>query len=523
MEEVASVRSEIKAWEREFQVKHERAPTVDDIREDQYIASKYKLYKKLTKANPPTKLATSKAETSARPATPPRKTERNSSVISKSRALETTSALSSYNPFSPQKTQGKQKELAKAPHAPANPFATPSKAKPKPRMREPSPVYESAPALVLPTNLPPAPPTAVTRARKRLRGEPVSPSPNKDKRRRIVSHDSDASSSGDADEAIGNSSFVADSPLKGSSFKSLFEDASGAPAKVKSALTRTKSTSGLFGPIRSQSVPVEDDLEFLSSSKPQPRPKNNLSLSSKLMTSKDDLHTVRDAAPQASQARAAPSTEGILSNGAKSGKRRLPDSDSEAEQKPFTSALLLPPSPPRENSSQRPIDVLNKGKGKATSRKKTRLDDDDDSDMDGDVKVVSIASRPTQPISTEDDSDIGLDFDPLAWYNRRAADDREEGERVNGTFEVDLPDKLKRVLALSASDIKARDLQEETVAESLIYGRRTTHYEPSKGGEIWDVGDVAKGGQQEEEGIWIGAVDDEDWEGEPVPWEVGEL
>ena len=38
-EDVASVRAEIKAWERGFLDKHERNPTVEDIRENQLIGT----------------------------------------------------------------------------------------------------------------------------------------------------------------------------------------------------------------------------------------------------------------------------------------------------------------------------------------------------------------------------------------------------------------------------------------------------------------------------------------------------
>jgi hypothetical protein len=41
------------------------------------------------------------------------------------------------------------------------------------------------------------------------------------------------------------------------------------------------------------------------------------------------------------------------------------------------------------------------------------------------------------------------------------------------------------------------------------------HYDPAKGGEIWDVG--------EEDQVWEDTEGEDDWEGEGVPWEVGEL
>ncbi|KAE9400523.1 hypothetical protein BT96DRAFT_1018723 [Gymnopus androsaceus JB14] len=510
-ESLSALKAEIKAWERNFQGKHQRAPTVEDIRKNSNIESKYRLYKKLSKAA---------ARTSSSTPPPPKA---SSSILSKSRVLETAAPLSSFNPFSPQKNKGPQKPANNAPPIPANnPFATPTKTKPKPRIREPSPSPVHEPA----SNLPAEPPSAITRARKRLRGEPVSPSPNKEKRRRVMSRpESDDSDSEDDEDTAGNSSFIADSPAKGSSFKTLFEDASGS-TKVKTALTRAKSVSvpaGLFGPIRGQSVPFEDDLDSVLgpvAGKPKQRPKatvNGLSLPSKLVPKKDDLHSTREQ------------PEAIPQSSLTSGKRLLPDSDSESEQvrgNPSTSAtVLIPPSPPpKDASSQRPLDAYNKGKGKATSRKKTKLDSDEDMDSlsDDDVKIVPSESRRARAAADDGQSDFGPEFDPLFQYHHRAGDIHGE-QRASSTFEVDLPDKLKHVLALSSSEIKLRDRQEEHVVESLIYGRRATHYEPSKGGEIWDVGDVEDADTQAQSGIRGDAIEDDDWEGEPVPWEVGEL
>ncbi|KAJ4485926.1 hypothetical protein J3R30DRAFT_3282898 [Lentinula aciculospora] len=534
-EDVASVRAEIKAWERSFYSKNERNPTVDDIRANQQIANRYKLYKKLSKAAASSlNSGTSGGSSSARPS------QRPSSVISKSRALETTSALSSYNPFSPKKDKERQKSLLKTANVPPpNPFATPSKIKIKARGGEPSPSPVHETVRTQSANLPPGPLSAITRARKRLRGEPVSPSPNKDKRRRILTRtnmsrrDSSSSDNGDdSDEEAGNSSFVADSPVKGSSrksFMSLFEDASS-DNKVESALMSKRSTSaglGLFGPIRNHSVPFEDDLESVlgpvdGKLKPRPRSTNSLLLSNKLVTRKDNLYS--DSASQPSHTQVIKDNP---DNNQISGKRLHPDSDSESARsrlkpsKLLTSATgLIPPSPPKDAPSQRSLDALTgKGKGKAP-RKKMKFDDDEDLDsLSDDVKVLANVSRPSGASNDDYDLDAGPEFDPVFWYDRHPR--ISNGERANDTFEVDLPDKLKHVLALSASDITLRAIHEEKVVEGLIYGRRTIHYEPSKGGEIWDVGDVDGVGQQKDAGD--GKVVDEDWEGEPVPWEVGEL
>ncbi|KIM47822.1 hypothetical protein M413DRAFT_439502 [Hebeloma cylindrosporum] len=63
--------------------------------------------------------------------------------------------------------------------------------------------------------------------------------------------------------------------------------------------------------------------------------------------------------------------------------------------------------------------------------------------------------------------------------------------------------------------------EEDRLVKGLLYGRRMTHYDPMKGGEIWDVGEDHQ--LISEEGAQKYTEDEEDWEGEPVPWEMGEL
>ncbi|KAI6047796.1 hypothetical protein EDC04DRAFT_23276 [Pisolithus marmoratus] len=82
-----------------------------------------------------------------------------------------------------------------------------------------------------------------------------------------------------------------------------------------------------------------------------------------------------------------------------------------------------------------------------------------------------------------------------------------------GTFSVDLPDKLRHVLAISPS--QDRNRREERVVRGLLYGDRVDHYDSRRGGEIWDAGEWDDGVRDMET--------EDDWEGEPVPWEVGEL
>ena len=81
-----------------------------------------------------------------------------------------------------------------------------------------------------------------------------------------------------------------------------------------------------------------------------------------------------------------------------------------------------------------------------------------------------------------------------------------------GDFEVNLPDDLRRVLAISPS--KAHTTRDVNMVRSVLYGERISGYGERKGGDIWDVGEIGEVTDSQAE---------DDWEGEPVPWETGEL
>lgn len=245
MDDLATVRAQIKSWERSFKEQHGCPPTVNDIKENNHIAEKYKLYKKLSKAANAPQNPITKGITNPGPSTPPRKTRPKdppSLLLSKSRAIQPSAPLTAFNPFSPEKKQkGKERErstTSRIKDSSSNPFG---KSQPPRRIERQTlspdpfpPIHEtqhsssaSTPPFAL--HLPPVPTSAVSRARKRLRGEPVSPSPVKDKRRRITSQTTipfprltlDAPSSDDEEDAPpeADSSFVDNSPVKPSTNK----------------------------------------------------------------------------------------------------------------------------------------------------------------------------------------------------------------------------------------------------------------------------------------------------------------
>lgn len=202
-------------------------------------------------------------------------------------------------------------------------------------------------------------------------------------------------------------------------------------------------------------------------------------------------------------------------------KRALPDDmdstddRSVATQSGYLNIPLIPPSPPPPDSSK----YSGKGKAKAApvGRKKAKLLRDAGSEGEESVED-EIQVKELDPLAhiPQTKPYVDPDFDEeVHWRTRPRSDDLADTDSSSldpGKFEVNLPDELQRVLAISPDAVK-RDVEEEKVVRGLLYGSRETHYDPSKGGEIWDVGEDSEHADGTEE----------DWEGEPVPWEVGEL
>ena len=193
---------------------------------------------------------------------------------------------------------------------------------------------------------------------------------------------------------------------------------------------------------------------------------------------------------------------------------------------------FLPPSPPRpEDSRPKANGAFDKGKGKASaaafSRKKARLleqlggddagDDSEDNEEDEDhVKLRehswNVFRKQSAPLTDElDDPDFQWPARPLHGPDSPLLGPVEAEE---GVVEVNLREDLKRILALSPE--KRTEDEERKIANAVLYGRREGHYD-ARGLEVWDAGEMSEGAE--------GVRDDgeDDWEGEPVPWEVGEL
>lgn len=404
----------------------------------------------------------------------------------------------------------------------------------------------------------------------------MSPSPNKEKRRRIggaqislpfakltglASLSDEDNDPGDEmdDNAAANSSFVDDSPIKApagnKSFKLLFDEAlplskKGGTAKRKGSLSRSKATAGLFGdridrPVTIAKEEMGQDMgpgSIPGTMKDLRHKKGGAPVPSRSSSSGvDDFFSGDVASPNVLPAqelsRRPPSSE---PPSRASTKRSLSDAEGEYEdahgnlQVTPAAPILIPPSPPPNDASSRATSSF-KGKGKrannANSRKKAKVledmdvDEEDSSEERLPVKLVPRHRSKRRP----EENDADFDTDSILGYatHRAPRKSSHQGQQEDltatllqdqsGKFEVDLPEKLKRVLNISPS--KTRDSIEERVVRGLLSGRRETQYDPAKGGEIWDVGE-----EDEDRGEEAGeSKEDGDWEGEPVPWEVGEL
>lgn len=437
----------------------------------------------------------------------------------------------------------------------------------------------------------------MTRARKRLRGEPVSPSPVKDKRARVGSQralnfSSTLLDSDDEDTRLSHADGAADetfleaTPMKpptgGKSFRVLFDEVLPTPQDASRqpttrTLSRTTSTAprpNVFSNKRARTRAMspsssEDDIDSNGWA-------NGTKLQS-LITSANGFHAVKKPAAQQmllnGRGRTLPvavlpardnlrtekgprvgprdPTRGgktpsgsadAISVGRSTGKRPRSDSrdastggdgaDGSSETKKIDHVLFLPPSPPRpEDSRFKASNAFDKGKGKASaaafSRKKARLleqlggkdagDDSEDSEEDEDhVKLRehswNAPRRQTAIVGDElDDPDFQWPARPLHGPNSPSLGPVQIEE---GVVEVNLREDLKRILALSPE--RRTEEEERRMANAVLYGRREGHCD-AKGVEVWDVGEMSEGAEG------IRGDGEDDWEGEPVPWEVGEL
>ena len=476
-------------------------------------------------------------------------------IPSRLRVVEPTMPLNIFNPFSPQKKHKGKDNQKETDHSIqpglemySNPFdksssrvRTPTRClspNPFPLVNQTQPSFSSS-SSVFALNVPQIPVTAVSRARKRLRGESVSPSPNKDKRRRVIPPTAisfprlNFNVADNDEEPNIDTSFVDNSPLKvpfsGKSFSRLFGE-SAAPLDSLLTVSKTQELSSFCidnvagpsmhgvtnGSKRAKGVLGKRQLTKLDATPPSP-------IHLIFDHPSESLTTLETR--QISQARM------VLNANPLSTKRPFSDDEPEPANIPRTRSPLLPPSPPPSSTSgrasgkplQHNVNLTKKG------RKKMKIDekpDDCDSDDFGLTAALKIVNRKTTKPShaVGDVDDFELDSDSILGYTRFAVPQSLSpitDQQDHGSIEIDLPDKLRSVLALRSSASKSQVSEEDQLVKGLLYGERVTHYDPNKGGEIWDVGEDDLGGLDKDRNIYTDGEDD--WECEPVPWEVGEL
>jgi len=425
----------------------------------------------------------------------------------------------------------------------SNPFGRPNPSTHEDLFPSSHPSQASSSSSTLSLNPLLAPGSAVSRARKRLRGEPVSPSPNKDKRRRVTSQTSlpfprlnlSAPSSDEAEDDLmeGDSSFVGDSPLKlptsGKSYTQLFDekplsvDLFG--AKVKPVAAKQEPESA-----RNNKVSIINGLPKSAARRPGSS-KQTLGESAP-----SDVGRV-NSKPKVPSRLNDKDANSSVSSTRSSVKRVLSDEENATEApKARSKSPLIPPSPPPPDISS----LVNRtGKIKAKTldgggRKKVKVDEarvdsgSEDSELHEPPTKLKIVNRNDMrrrqaAMERDEEEDTVLsDPDPVFGYTRFAAphvSPQQPGDAEEGTVEIDLPDELRRVLALETAASKGKATEEKRILQGLLYGRRAHHYDPHKGGEIWDVGEDYN---VDDENI-ANTEGEEDWEGEPVPWEAAEL
>jgi hypothetical protein len=445
-----------------------------------FLAAKYKLYKKLSKAAA-------------------------NQQITKSRVIESTSALESHNPFSPTK---KTRPPPVDPHSPT------------PTRHVPHFTLETAASET------DAQSGHLFRARKRLRGEPVSPSPQK--RQRVTSlynnafqnstkngpgSDNDNDSEGDEEGLPGSSSFVGDSPVKGAqgvrSFKLLFRENGFGPSHIQNGRPSSESKTKDISFSSADNMDVDD---VFSDKKPALGPgtvpvqrKSSLATRTKLW--KSNLH----AAPDKDKTSVLPQDGSSQASGSNLPLSQKQDQDQDLGVDPPS---LLPPSPPPSHDTLRPDSNQYKagGKGKAPARgvnlksypSKAAASADMD---DGEELRVKIVRRHQAP------ADDDLDLDTFVQRLGVSDDAESPSDTPLSLFSTDGSHTASPSSSNIPSESTTGATQRQAIAH-LLYGRLEGHYHPDKGGEIWDVGELGNGTEND---------GDDDWEGDPVPWEVGDL
>ena len=498
------------------------------------------MYKRLSKSTTSVGAA-QKERTLSHPSTPPRTTRRKHSpsiLLSKSRAVETTTPLAAFNPFSPRKKQkGKERQLPsdneeRRQNLFSN-FESISANQEDGLSLDPFPPTQTPSSSRESLSPSPKPISAVSRARKRLRGEPVSPSPVKEKKRRVKSQNAvlfpclnlDSIGSGDEVDAQDvNSSFVDNSPVKvptsGKLFAQLFTENTLAPTDLFGV---QGNPDNVKADKKNSFIPTRRAAGTESLRKVARKPSRG---GSKIDAFPGHLDT-RPIALAMSRANSELAINQLTD--------KRPDTEvvETVRSLPRSKSPLIPPSPPPSaTANNRPPKHLLKSQA-SKSRKKAKTEKQNTSDSDeveqhAKPKVVKYHTTHIRRAGSDEQFEDSTEYDiDSVFGHTRFGSPRapmpDITQQEGGIIEVNLPDKLQRVLALDSVAPQSRIPDQDNLVKSLLYGRRTTHYDPRRGGEIWDIGEdhftsVDEGGTR-----GTSYAEEEDWEEEPVPWDIAEL
>lgn len=383
--------------------------------------------------------------------------------------------------------------------------------------------------------------TAVKKARKRLRGDIVSPSPKKP---RMVSRtnsglheDSDAAEDDDETEET----YIGESPVKqslnGKDFKLLFEERlptldfsgkKGPFSGTQSVFTTSdkwpKDALHIFPEAKADEArkPLEQSRGKVFSALKKTE-KSKAPTMKSISSGKQPFTAMKSTPESASSVIADSDSRDAVAPRTTRKRSSSEDVDESAANKQTFSDVngcLLPPSPPPSGTTQTSNRTGN-GKGQTKNRKKAKL----------------LANNNLDEDSMEDEQDLQIvDYKPQSkrWARHRDGDDDEEdmtrevlgiagidrfgdvpedgeGETDGAEPDINLPENLRKVLYISSSQARVRE--ERALVDSLLQGGPGSQ---GQRGEVWGIGEVEDATAAITDG-------EDDWAGEGVPWEVGEL
>ncbi|KZV78851.1 hypothetical protein EXIGLDRAFT_783163, partial [Exidia glandulosa HHB12029] len=450
-------------------------------------------------------------------------------------------------------------------HVVHNPFATPPKPKSRTksrakRERSSSPDddddVDSFFPPIRPTNVLAPKDTPATRARKRLRGEPVDPSPDKLSRTRSFArvqsesapaprpafftsqpHQAPSKDEHDPEE----DDVLAESPAKPDpkDFRPLFDSPQkGAGGKL--VRSKTMPAGGLFAraPSRSNGNLSDNELDHGPTPSSLHRKQTNGTASPQPDSEPSKLLR-RTATLPTTTTPSAPAPAPARGNG--HGKKRaleaLAEDPAEDEDhdspiagpstaRPFAGMALLPPSPPPVKASWEPRKAKPKAGASSHARytKKPRLQEDKEqeedskSDNDGfEMREVQWRSHGRllldQP-QAEPEDDLLDEWEKEMHLRRsRTAQLHDEGavDEDEPRVRVDVASDMLSVLSLAQSPVKTRRSEQRVLRDLLLPDG--TSWVGGRGEDVFAAGEEDEGKEE----------DDDDWADEGVRWDEGEL